>query len=158
MRKRIAPPVSATGLGDNGWLDLSDIATVEVTSEEDGFPIESVFAAHVSSGWRASQPGPQVIRLIFDVPTTVGRIQLRFDESVAERTQQFTLNCYTPTGNCREIVRQQWNFSPAGSTTEIEDYEVSLDSVSTLEVIIQPDLSRNDVYATLSHWRVGGRG
>jgi outer membrane receptor protein involved in Fe transport len=38
----------------------------------------------------------------------------------------------------KEIVRQQWNFSPAGSTTEIEDYAVDLDGVSVLELAIQP--------------------
>jgi hypothetical protein len=24
----------------------------------------------------------------------------------------------------KEIVRQQWNFSPSGSTTEVEDYSI----------------------------------
>jgi outer membrane receptor protein involved in Fe transport len=38
----------------------------------------------------------------------------------------------------KKIVRQQWNFSPAGSTTEIEDYAVDLDGVSVLELAIQP--------------------
>ena len=158
MRKRIVTLVSAKGarLDDHGWLSLSEIATVEVTSEEDGFPIESVFASDVSSGWRASEAGPQVIRIVFDVPAAVGRIRLRFDESRTERTQQFTLNWYPATGGCREIARQQWNFSPAGSTNEIEDYDVSLDGVSVLELVIQPDIGRNDAYATLSQWRVGG--
>ena len=53
-----------------------------------------------------------------------------------------------------EIVRQQWNFSPAGSTTEIEQYAVDLDAVSVLELSIQPDLSRREAVATLASWRV----
>jgi hypothetical protein len=54
-----------------------------------------------------------------------------------------------------EIVRQQWNFSPAGSTTEMEDYVVDLEAVSVLELAIQPDLSRRQAVATLASWRLG---
>ena len=54
----------------------------------------------------------------------------------------------------REIVRQQWNFSPPGSTTEIEDYAVSLDAASVLELAIVPDLRRREAVATLASWRV----
>jgi len=57
-------------------------------------------------------------------------------------------------GQPRETVRQQWNFSPAGSTSEIEDYEVNLDGVSALELVINPDLTHNDGLATLAAWRV----
>jgi hypothetical protein len=157
MRKRIASlaPAIATRGSDQGWLDLTEIATIEVSSEEDGFPIESVFANNDPRGWRASRPGEQVIRLIFDEPTPVGRIRLRFHESRSERTQQFTLSSCAEKGVCREIVRQQWNFSPHGSTQEIEDYTVNLDSVSALEIAIQPDINRKDAVATLAEWRVG---
>jgi hypothetical protein len=51
-------------------------------------------------------------------------------------------------------VRQQWNFSPAGSTSEVEDYEVWLDEVSILELAIKPDLVRGDAPATLAEWRI----
>jgi hypothetical protein len=54
-----------------------------------------------------------------------------------------------------EIVRQQWNFSPAASTTEIEQYVVELDAVLVLELSIRPDLSRREAIATLESWRVG---
>ena len=37
-----------------------------------------------------------------------------------------------------EVVRQQWNFSPAGSTTEAEHYFIDLDSVSVLELALRP--------------------
>jgi hypothetical protein len=47
-------------------MDLGQLATVEVTSEDRNFPIESVFAANGGPGWRASQKGEQQIRLIFD--------------------------------------------------------------------------------------------
>ena len=159
MRKRITERHTAGSAGpsDEAWLNLDQIATVEVTSEQDGHPIEAVFAGNRDRGWRASQPGEQMIRLVFDHPVALNRIQLRFEESQAERTQEFTLNWCPASGGCREIVRQQWNFNPAGSTVEIEDYAVNLEDVSALELTIRPDFSRNDRIATLALWRVGGR-
>ena len=54
----------------------------------------------------------------------------------------------------REIVRQQWSFSPQGSTSEIEDYQVSLDNVSVLELEGKPDLTPANACATLASWRM----
>lgn len=49
-----------------------------------------------------------------------------------------------------EIARQQWNFSPTGSTTEIEDYAIDLNAVSVLEPAIHPDLGHHEAVATLA--------
>jgi hypothetical protein len=51
-------------------------------------------------------------------------------------------------------VRQQWNFSPGGSTTEIEDYRVEVDRVAILELLINPDVSKGEAVATLTEWRI----
>jgi hypothetical protein len=53
-----------------------------------------------------------------------------------------------------EIVRQQWNFSPQGSVTESEDYQVDLKKVSILELTINPDLGKGEAIAKLADWRV----
>jgi hypothetical protein len=138
-----------------GWLNLEQIATVEVTSEELHFPIESVFSPEDGPGWCASQEGPQQIRIIFDQPLRVRRIQLCFLEPELERTQEFSVRWSSAEGGpSKEIIRQQWNFSPTGSTCEVEDYEVSLDSVAVLELAITPDLTRREALATLAKWRV----
>jgi uncharacterized protein (DUF736 family) len=157
MRKRILGPHRAEAGGEleQGWLDLVQIATVELTSEDPSFPVESALGSGVGPGWRASQKGAQQIRIIFDKPASLHRIRLRFYEAECERTQEFTIRWSSAAGGpTREIVRQQWNFSPAGSTTEIEDYIVELEAVSVLELTIQPDLGREAV-ATLASWRMG---
>jgi hypothetical protein len=157
MRKRISGLHHGlpTGESDHGWLDLERIATVEVTSEDPSLPIESAFGSKDGPGWRASQEGEQQIRIIFDQPVSLHRIQLRFDEAESERTQEFTLRwSSTVDGSATEIVRQQWHFSPAGSTREIEDYAVDLDAVSVLELAIRPDVSRREAVATLASWRL----
>jgi uncharacterized protein (DUF736 family) len=158
MRKKIAGQQHArpAGESDQGWLDLEHISTVEVTSEEPGFPIESALVpSEEGRGWRASQGGEQHIRILFDEPVSLHRIQLRFQETESERTQEFTLRWSAAAGGPpAEIVRQQWNFSPTGATTETEDYVVDLDAVSALELSIRPDLRRQDAVATLASWRV----
>jgi hypothetical protein len=141
---------------DQGWLILDRLATVELPSEQDGFPIESVFAGTNTEGWRAAEPGEQIIRLVFDRPVHVNRIQLLFEEPDAERTQEFTLSWCSSDGACQEILRQQWNFSPAGSTVEIEDYTVDLQNVLALKLTIQPDIGGKNTIATLARWWVGG--
>ena len=151
MRKRIVDRKRATAELDDGWRDLTQIATVEVSSEDPLFPVESVFSGG-GPGWRASETGEQQIRLIFDEPVSVRRIQLRFDEPAIQRTQEFSLAWASARaeGPSREIVRQQWSFSPHGSNTELEDYTVDLADLSVLDLVIRPDLSRRDAVATLT--------
>ena len=57
-------------------------------------------------------------------------------------------------GPFTEIVRQQWNFNPQGSTREVADYEVQLERLSTLELTLKPDLTPNNAFATLGRCRV----
>jgi hypothetical protein len=136
------------------WLDLSELAAVEVSSEDPNFPIDSALAASEGLGWRAAKPGTQIIRVLLDKPRPLHRIRLVFSETEVERTQEFTLRWSQSGGSFKEIVRQQWNFSPHGSTREVEEYEVYLDDASVLELTLKPDLTRTDMYATLAAWRV----
>jgi hypothetical protein len=157
MRKRIVEPDKRNDRPEpeHGWIDLCEAATVEVTSEDPEYPIESVFCGSGGRGWRASQKGQQHIRLIFDRPLSLHRIQLHFIEQDRERTQEFSIQYSSAEGGPpQEIVRQQWNFSPAGSTSELEDCDVNIENVSELELTIRPDLSDGETPATLASWRV----
>jgi hypothetical protein len=157
MRKSIIPPPAGNALPLEGeWLNIENAARVEVTSENPDFPIESVFLSASGPGWRAAEEGRQIIRIGFDEPKSIHRIQLQFREQEVERTQEFTLRwADAPGGDLREIARQQWNFSPQGSTSEIEDYQVNLSGVSLLELTIKPDIGRSDATASLHLWRLG---
>ena len=99
MRKRIlSSALSAVPpLGEN-WLDLERAAVVEVTSEEEGFPVESALVSGESPGWRAAAPGSQTIRLIFDQPQTLRHISLVFEERQTTRTQEFVLRWSSEIG------------------------------------------------------------
>jgi hypothetical protein len=142
--------VSAPGVGGpselDKWLDLEKVAAVELTSENPEFPIEHALGKAATTGWRAESTGPQTIRLLFDSPQVISRIQLHFVDRVTERTQEFALFALLtrPEGDdFREVVRQQWNFSPHGTTEEFEDYRVMLEGVTALELRIDPDRSHD---------------
>src|SRR6266849_7319424 len=154
MRKKLINSDTMRPHSQEEWLDLEEIARVEVTSEDPNFPIEAALTAGEGSGWRAAKKGKQIIRIVLDNPTTLRRIRLEFSETEIERTQEFTLRWSQAGGPFREIVRQQWNFSPQGSTSEIEDYQVQLEKVSALELTLKPDLTPDTAFATLAAWRV----
>ena len=156
MRKRIIADVQHNTLSpEQDWLNLEDLVEVEVTSEDPTHPIEHALRADGASGWRAAGPGKQTIRLLFDQPQQVRRIWMTFEEPAAERTQEYVLRWSPDHGQSfQEIVRQQWNFSPQGTTTETEDYHVNLPAVTILELSIIPDISRGPAVASLNRLRL----
>jgi hypothetical protein len=156
MRKRLITTTSQNAPHlDEGWLDLDRTAIVEVTSEEKEYPVEFALVSGEVRGWRAAASGAQTIRLIFDEPQKLTRISLAFEESETERTQEFVMR-WSPDGgrSFREIVRQQWNFSPPNTTREIEDYHVELSDVTILELVIVPDISPGSARASLKSLRL----
>jgi hypothetical protein len=156
MRKRVIGPVSPTNeLPADQWLSLAELADVEVTSESAEHPIESALLQGDASGWRASTPGEQTIRLLFSRPTPLRRIALRFVERDVERMQEYVVRWSPDHGRSfHDVVRQQWNFSPRGSTEEIDDYRVDLPAVTVLELSIVPDKSNGRALASLAQLRV----
>jgi hypothetical protein len=134
---------------------LQRLAQVEVTSEDAANPIEAALIPSVGSGWRAAQAGEQTIRLLFDESQKVRRIQLLFHEDQQARTQEFVLRWSPDAGQSyREIVRQQYNFSPPSMTREFEDYTVDLVGVTALELKIVPDISGGDARASVAQLRI----
>jgi hypothetical protein len=156
MRKRLITPSPQAGSPhDEGWLDLDREAVVEVTSEDKDYPVEAALEAEETQGWRAADSGAQTIRLIFDQPQKLRRISLVFEETETERTQEFVLR-WSPDGgrSFREIVRQQWNFSPPDTVREVEEYQVGLSDVTVLELVIVPNIIRGSARASLKSLRV----
>jgi hypothetical protein len=157
MQKKITPAIQKSGPStDGGWLDLAAVAEVEITSEQPEHPIEAALLPGKNKGWRANEPGQQVIRLLFSPAQKITHIHLHFEESAVVRTQQYVLQ-WSPQPNqpCREIVRQQWNFSPRGATAEIEDHHIDLPPVAVLELIIDPDQGNQAAFASLESMRIG---
>jgi hypothetical protein len=156
MRKTTLGPAQKNILSsDVNFLDLEHLAQVEISSECRERPIESALAADSESGWQAAGPGEQTIRLIFDQPQTVKYIYLRFDELEQPRTQEFVLLWRKDNEVFfREILRQQYHFSPPLTSRENEKYTVDLEQVKALELRIIPDISGGEARATLTRLRL----
>jgi hypothetical protein len=151
MRKSIVSQAKTPGSppATGEWLDLPEIASVEISSEDAEHPFERALDREKSGGWRAAEPGPQVIRLSFDHPQSIRRIRLEFREEGKERSQEIAVFVTSEDGQRRQVVRQQWTFSPGGSTIEVEDYSVDLPAVLSLELDIDPGRHDKRAIATL---------
>jgi catechol 2,3-dioxygenase-like lactoylglutathione lyase family enzyme len=72
MRKSVIDPVTIhpEQRSEQEWLELEQIAKVEVTSEDPNFPIESALAYGKGPGWRAARgvyfrdPGGHLLELL----------------------------------------------------------------------------------------------
>jgi len=155
MRKRIIDHGQEPASAESSWLNVETLAEVEITSEDTAHPIESALLPGSASGWRASEPGQQRVRLIFHHPQRLRRIWMQFAEPGAERTQEYVLR-WSPDGepSFHDIVRQQWNFSPQGATSEVEDHRVELPAVRVLELEITPDINGGNARASLAQLRL----
>jgi hypothetical protein len=154
MRKRIQPAISGRPASNFGsWMDLESCAEIEITSEDPAHPIEAALVPGSGQGWKASQPGKQTLRIIFDSPQQIRRIHLLFTEHETTRTQEFVLRWSPGSGHpFRDVVRQHYNLTPKSS--EVEDYTVELNGVEILELEIVPSISGGDIRATLEECRL----
>ena len=155
MRKRLITPTQETVRSrGEGWLDV-ERQPWSRTSEDKDYPVESAFASGEAQGWRAAEAGTQTIRLVFDQPERLKRISVVLEEKEIGRTQEFVLRWSADGGNSfREIVRQQWNFSPPETVREVEEYQVELASITVLELIIVPNVSGGSARASLKSLRL----
>ena len=150
-----ASGADALAASDARWLDLEELAQIEVTSEDPKHPVEGALVIGDDRGWRAGQAGPQTIRILFDRPVSIRRMGLSFIEPELTRTQEFVIRWSADGGRSfRDVVRQQWNFTPTGSAREAEDYRVELSDVAVLELSIVPDISGGAARASLAQWRI----
>jgi len=159
MRKRTIPTAQKEKKivsSEQDWLNIEELVEVEITSEDAQHPIESALLLGQSGGWRAAEPGQQIIRLIFTAPQALQRVRLQFVETETERTQEYILRYSQDSGQTfQEVVRQQWNFSPTGSNDETEEHLLELSGVTILELSIIPDIGGGEsTFATLAKLRL----
>lgn len=153
LRKRIVNTVP-TAQHNNAALDIAAVATVIVTSEDPAHPIDNVFDNHDEPGahrWVAADTGEQYLILDFDKRQTIRQITLVIDETAVQRSQELTISISSDGGRTyQELIRQEYNFSPPGTTRERETWSVSAESISHLCLQIKPDKGGKPSHATLT--------
>ena len=148
MTQRVTGGGSLRTGRDVRWLDLEAVANVTVTARGERLP-------RAGAMWSADCPGEQMIEVRFHRPTAVRRLRVRSIETEASRTQEMTVwACLHRGERHREVLRQQFNFSPGGATDEIEEYGLELDDVSAIQVRVVPSIDGCYATAHVSELRV----
>jgi hypothetical protein len=162
MRKHIinlSPQNSAAAA--QKWLDLENLAHVQITSEEETNPIElALLTKHgdikaTGPGWLAAEAGEQTLRICFDNPQNIQLIHVLFRETQQSRTQEFLLRYSKDQGESyHAVLRQQYTFNPPHTSTQVEEYHVRLEGVTILELTIIPNISGGNARASLTALRL----
>jgi len=133
---------------DTQWLDLDVVADVAIVAG-------GRRVARVPGMWSADSPGEQMIEIRFHQRTPVRRLRVVSSEVKESRTQEMTIWASLRGGERhREVLRQQFNFSPNGTTEEVEEYALELEDVSTIQLRIVPSIDGRPVVAHVSELRV----
>jgi hypothetical protein len=137
-----------------GELDIVTTATVYVTSEDPAHPIEHAFDHQRGPGgsrWMASEPGEQTLVLAFDTPQTLQQLMVEVEELAVSRTQELRVSVSQDGGQTyRELRRQDYTFSPPGTTFERENWTLMVEGITHLHIGIQPDKGGTPCRATLT--------
>ena len=154
LRKHIMKVPPSHSVPQPGDMDIAATATVQVTSEDSAHPIDHVFDHRRGPGgsrWVAAEPGEQTLLLVFDTPQTMHQIIVEVEELEVSRTQELQLSVSCDGGQSyRELRRQEYNFSPPGTTFEREDWAVLAEGVTHLQLWIKPDKGGKPCRATLT--------
>ena len=158
LRKR---PLAADGQANAGAADEIDIAggaTIAYSSEAPDHPVEHLLDGNSGPGatrWISARPDTvEHILVEFDRPQTISRLLYEVEETERERTQEVRVEVSEDGGRTyRQILVQEYNFSPGGATYQREEQGFNLRQVSHLRLTIVPNKNGPGT-ATLSALRV----
>jgi hypothetical protein len=154
LRKSILTDRSVIGVARPAEKEVAAIATVLVTSEAPDHPIDNAFDDHRGPGgsrWVAAELGEQRLILAFDTPQTIRTIIVEVEETEVSRTQELQVSVSFDGGQSfQELRRQEYVFSPPGTTFEREEWAVTADGVTHLQLVIKPDKGGTPYRATLT--------
>ena len=155
LRKHIVAPSPEVRTGMPGdAIDIIVEAEVLVTSEAEGFPLDNIVDSSSgpgSSQWVAGTTGPQTLVFKFDAPQHISGINYEIEENETARTQEVSFEVSSDAGaHFREVLRQEYNFSPDGSTYEREELTFDLPGVTQLRMVIKPDKGNRECRAKLN--------
>src|SRR3982751_3258034 len=94
LRKQIIGTTPGATIVTTGEIDVAAVATVLVTSEDPGHPVDHAFDQQRGPGgsrWVAGESGEQTLILAFDAPQEIRRILLEVEEFEDARTQELQL-------------------------------------------------------------------
>src|SRR3954462_13332960 len=139
-------------------IDIAGCASIAYSSEDPAHPVENLFDGRSGPGatrWMSARPDTiEHIVLEFDQPQTIARLVYEVEEATWERTQEVRVEVSEDGGRTyRQILVQEYNFSPAGPTFQHEQQRLNLRQVSHLRLTIVPNKNGSGI-ATLTALRL----
>jgi hypothetical protein len=144
LRKRPLEADAATISRAAKEIDIAGCATIAYSSEDPAHPVEDLFDGRSGPGatrWMSARPDTlEHIVVEFDKPQTITRLVYEVEEVMRERTQEIRVEVSEDGGGTyRQIVVQEYNFSPRGATYQREEQRFSLPRVTHLRLTIVPN-------------------
>ena len=144
LRKRPLETDAATSAQAAGEIDIAGCATIAYSSEDPAHPVEHMLDGRGGPGatcWISARPdATEHIVIEFDRPQTISRLVYEVEEPVRERTQEVRVEVSEDGGRSyRQILVQQYNFSPGGATYQREEQRFNLHQVTRLRLTIVPN-------------------
>jgi hypothetical protein len=154
LRKHIVKVPPSLPVPHPGDIDIVATAIVLVTSEDPAHPIDNVFDDRRGPGgsrWVAAEPGEQTLLLVFDTPQTMCTLHLEVEELDVSRTQELYVAISRDGEHTyQELLRQEYTFSPPGTTFEREEWSITAEGVTHLRLVITPDKGGKPCQAMLT--------
>ena len=158
LRKRQLTADGAESASVAGELDIVGCAIIAFTSEDPAHPVEHLLDRNSGPGatrWASARADTiEQILVEFDKPQILSRLVYEVEEATRERTQEVRVEVSEDGGRTyRQILVQEYNFSPAGATFQREQQRLNLRQVSHLRLTIVPNKSGSGI-ATLTSLRL----
>lgn len=154
LRKQLLRDLPVPRQPDADEIPVASAGLVLVTSETPDHPVEHLFDQNRGPGgtrWVAQTPGEQTLILAFDDRQPLKEIALEVEEREVARTQELEISISSDGGaTYRQLVRQEYNFSPPGTTFESERWPIPPTPVTHLKLRIRPDKSGGPCVATMT--------
>jgi hypothetical protein len=144
VRKRpLAADTAAAGRAADE-IDIAGCATIAYSSEDPAHPVENLLDGLSGPGgtrWISARPDTvEHIVVEFDQPRTISQLVYEVEETMRERTQEVRVEASDDGGRMyRQILVQEYNFSPRGATFQREEQRFDLRNVTHLRLTVVPN-------------------
>jgi hypothetical protein len=144
LRKRALEADAATSVGTADEIDIAGCATIAYSSEKPAHPVDHLLDGRSGPGgtrWISARPDViEQIIMEFDQPQAISRLVYEVEEAVRERTQEVRVEVSEDGGRTyRQILVQEYTFSPGGAMYQREEQRLNLLSASHLRLTIVPN-------------------
>ena len=158
LRKRQLGSHGATRSLAADEVDIASCAAIAYSSENPAHPVEHLLDGVSGPGatrWMSARPDViEQIVVEFDHPQTISRLVYEVEEAIRERTQEVRVEVSEDGGRTyRQLLVQEYTFSPRGATYQREEQRLNLHQVSHLRLTIVPNKNGSGT-ATLTALRL----